>query len=184
MMTLHPSSGPLSAVQERVLWILKLTNDYEICCDGRGDLHEKIKVGEGKYFEWHTENASFRSMSKKPVVKTGLRTLACIRKTFSCDKLRNYWNRFVRGRRVGDRTTWQFFQFASFPKDLDYLLCTLILPFSKECSVPFCFEATVLKSTHSGQLTALLSFLLTRVRRLPLSQEFANFANIFDCSRP
>lgn len=83
MMTLHPSSGPLSAVQERVLWILKLTNDYEICCDGRSDLHEKIKVGERKYFEFHTENASFRSMLKKPVVNTGLRTLVCIRKTLS-----------------------------------------------------------------------------------------------------
>lgn len=51
MMTLHPKSGPLGGVQERVLWILKLTNDYEICCDGRSDLHEKIKVGERKYFE-------------------------------------------------------------------------------------------------------------------------------------
>lgn len=151
MMTLHPSSGPLSAVQERVLWILKLTNDYEICCDGRGDLHEKIKVGEGKYFEWHTENASFRSMSKKPVVKTGLRTLACIRKTFSCDKLRNYWNRFVRGRRVGDRTTWQFFQFARFSEGLGLSIVHFDTSFLERI---FC---TFLLWSHSPEVNPLRS---------------------------
>lgn len=45
----------------------------------------KIEAGERQYFECLTENASFRSMSKKPVVKTGLRMLACVMKTFSYD---------------------------------------------------------------------------------------------------
>lgn len=191
MMTLHPSSSPLSAVQERVLWILKLTNDYEICCDGRDDLHEKIKVGEGKYFECHTENASFRSMLKKPVVKTGLRTVVCTRKTFSCGE----WNRkLLKWIRAGASLV----DALATERNANFLIrqpyrtnfgSSIVHsdPFSEESFEPsfrFNFEAELMKSTHSGQSTTRLSFHLTLVCRLPISQEFASFANIFDCCRP